>query len=98
MLTSLLIHWSCPPENRQFRWKVDSDAICRPHCLNKELAPGGCLETHIEFQPSGTSGEGCHKDIGLSTFDCIVMHTGTHGFQDVVSAQSEGTDIKGGIG
>ena len=91
---------SCPPENRQWQWKVDRDVICRPQCLyrNKELAPGGCLETRIEFQPSGTSGEGCHRDIGLSAFDRIVMHTGIHGFQDVVSAQSEGTDVKGCIG
>ena len=44
-----------------------------------------------------TGGEGRHEDIGLGAFDRIVMYTGVDGPQDVVGAQSAGTDVKSGI-
>ena len=44
-----------------------------------------------------TDGEGGFQAIGLGAFDRIVIHTGVHGFQNVVGAQLEGTDIEGSI-
>ena len=42
-------------------------------------------------------GERRHKDIGFGAFDGIVLDTGVNGFQDVVSAETERTEIEGGI-
>ena len=44
-----------------------------------------------------TGGEGGYEDIGLGAFDRIVIYTGVHGSQNVVGAQSEGTDVEGNI-
>ena len=44
-----------------------------------------------------TGGEGGYEDIGLGAFDRIVIHTGVHGFQNVVGAQSQSTDVEGSI-
>ena len=44
-----------------------------------------------------TGGEGGYEDIGLGAFERIVIHTGVHGFQNVVGAQSQSTDVEGSI-
>ena len=44
-----------------------------------------------------TGGESRHKDVGLRTFDGIVVDTRVDGLQDVVGTEAERTDIQGGI-
>ena len=43
-------------------------------------------------------GESRHKDIGLGSFDGIVLDTGVNGFQDVVGTETERTEIESRIG
>ena len=45
-----------------------------------------------------TGGESRHKDVGLRTFDGIVVDTRVDGFQDVVGTEAERTDVEGSIG
>ena len=51
----------------------------------------------IELESCMARGERRHKDVGFGAFDGIVLDTGIDGFQDVVGAETERTDIEGGI-
>ena len=44
-----------------------------------------------------TGSESCYENIGLGAFDSIVVDAGVNGFQDIIGAKAERTEIEGSI-